>query len=356
MRALYITSTERHTGKKLLTIGIIDRLKRDGFKVGYFKPLGHFPVKVDKIVTDRAAWLICSLFQLEDPMELVCPVVMTRDLIMQNFQNGVTGLEEKIRAAFEKVSEDKDVVIIGCDNSYSEGSAFGVSGIRLIKLLNANALFMERYSCDVCIDTLVELKDVIGDPLIGVVFNKLKPVDLDEVKEFIAPFLSRKQMEHYGSVPEDTLLGSIGISDLAVQLNADVVAGKDNLDGLAENFLVGGMQVDKFISYVLKRPAAGIIVGGDRTDIQLVAIENGVKCLVLSGNLYPNDTIITRAEAKGVPILVTRDDTYTVAKNVEAMVGTFKLEQKDKMDHGMKLVNEMLDFERLYKKLDLVTK
>lgn len=356
MRALYVTSTERHTGKKLLTIGLIDRLRRDGFKVGYFKPLGYFPVKVDHIVTDRAAWLIHSFFKIEDPIELVCPVVITRDLIMQNFEKEIEGLEKKIKDAFAEISRQKDVVLVGSDNNFSEGSSLGVSGIRLTKLLNAYALFMERYTCDVCIDALVELKNVIGDPMIGVVFNKVNPVDLDEIKELVSPFLNRRDMEHYGSIPVDTLLGSIGVSDLAIHLNADVVCGKDHLDGLVENFLVGGMQVDKFISYVLKRPAAGIIVGGDRTDIQLVAIENGVRCLVLSGNLYPNDTIIARAEAKGVPILVTRDDTYTVAKNVEAMVGTFKLEQKEKMIHGMKLVDQALDFEKFYKKLDLVLK
>lgn len=354
MRALYITSTEKHTGKQLLTIGLIDRLKRDGFRVGYFKPFGYSPVKVDNILTDRTAGLIRGLFQLQDPAELVCPVVVTRDLIMHNFEKDITGIEEKLKSAFEQISEDKDVVVVGCDNSYGDGSSLGVAGIRLIKLLNAAVLFVERYACNVCIDTLVELKNVIGDPMIGVVFNRVKPVDSEEIKGFVSPFLNRKEMEHFGSIPEDILLGSIDISDLADHLSADVVCGKDKLDGYAENFLVGGMQVDKFISYVLKRPAAGIIVGGDRTDIQLVAIENGVRCLVLSGNLYPNDTIIARAEAKGVPILVTRDDTYTVAKNVEAMVGRFKLEKREKMDHGINLVDQVFDFQKLYEKLNLV--
>jgi hypothetical protein len=122
---------------------------------------------------------------------------------------------------------------------------------------------------------------------------------------------------------------------------------------LVENFLVGGMQVDKFIGYLLKSPPSGIIVGGDRTDIQLVAIENGVRCLILSGNLYPNATIVARAETNDVPILVVREDTFTVAKNVEAMVGQFKLEEREKINHGMNLVNQAFNFEKLYKRLNL---
>lgn len=40
--ALYITSIERHTGKDLLTMGLMNRMMKDGLKVGYFKPVGHF--------------------------------------------------------------------------------------------------------------------------------------------------------------------------------------------------------------------------------------------------------------------------------------------------------------------------
>ncbi|MGD9023084.1 MAG: DRTGG domain-containing protein [Deltaproteobacteria bacterium] len=353
MKALYITSTEKHTGKKLLTMGIMDRLKKDGFRVGYFKPMGHFPVKVNNILTDRDAWLMYRLFELKDPVELICPVVVTRDLIMENFEKDITGLDQEIENAFKKISQDKDVVIVGCDNNFSEGSSLGISGLQVVGLLNAAALFVERYACNVCVDFILELKKVLGASMIGVVFNRVAALDVTEIENLVSPFLKRKDMDYFGSVPQDTLLRSTSVSDLAEHLSADVVCGKNKMEALVENFLVGGMQVDKFTNYLLKTPAAGIIVGGDRTDIQLVAIENAVRCLVLSGNLYPNDTIIARAEAKGVPILVVRDDTYTVAKNVEGMVGQFKLEAREKVNHGMMLVNQVFDFEKLYQRLKL---
>ena len=274
---------------------------------------------------------------------------------MQNLKEGVTGVKEKMGNAFEKISQEKDVVVVGCDDTFSEGSAFGISGVELVEMLNAHALFVERYSCEPCIDLLLELKKFIGNPMTGAVFNRVAALDMDEIKDPVTSFLSRNDVEVYGSIPWDTLLGSLGVSELADHLGADVVCGKDNMGGMVENFLVGGMQVDKFIIYLLKSPSSGIIVGGDRTDIQLVAIENGVKCLILSGNLYPNATIVSRAETKGVPILVVRDDTYTVAKNVEAMVGQFKLEEREKINHGMNLVGQSFDFEKLYKRLNLHT-
>jgi BioD-like phosphotransacetylase family protein len=355
MVSLYITSTERYAGKTLLIMGLIDRFRKDGFKVGYFQPMGHFPVKVDDRLTDRSTWLVHRLFELEEPLDIICPVVVTRDLIIQNLKEGVTGVKEKMENAFEKISHGKDVVVVGCDDTFSEGSSFGISGVELIEMLKAHALFVTSYSCEPCIDLLLELKKFIGNAMIGAVFNRVAALDMDEIKDPVTSFLSRKDVEVYGSIPLDAVLGSLGVGELADHLGADVVCGKDNMGGMVENFLVGGMQVDKFISYLLKSPSSGIIVGGDRTDIQLVAIENGVTCLILSGNLYPNATIVSRAETKGVPILVVRDDTFTVAKNVEAMVGQFKLEEKEKIDRGMNLVGQAFDFEKLYKRLNLVT-
>jgi len=75
--------------------------------------------------------------------------------------------------------------------------------------------------------------------------------------------------------------------------------------------------------------------------------------MCIRDSLYPNEIILARAEAKGVPILVVRDDTYTVAKNVEAMVGKFSLGEREKIDHGIKLVDETFDFRKLYKRLNL---
>jgi BioD-like phosphotransacetylase family protein len=262
-------------------------------------------------------------------------------------------LEEKIKIAFEDVSSQKDVVVVNCDNNVTEGSAFGLSGIRLIKMLGAHALFVEKYAQDYSIDYLLGMKDIVGPAMIGVFFNRVADRYLEEVRDPVALFLARQALGVYGALPRDRVLGSVGIQALVTYLNGHAVCGKDKLDALVEGFLVGGMQVDRFITYMLKRPSSAVIVGGDRTDIQLVAIENGASCLILSGNLYPNQTITARAEAKGVPVVVVGDDTFTVAKKVESIPGNLSLEDRKKINHGIRLVSEHFDFEKLYKTVNL---
>jgi len=353
MVVLYVTSFERYTGKDLITMGLMDQLGRDGFNVGYFKPFGHIPEQVEGIVTDKGAAFIHRLFDLNDPIASICPVIVTEDLIRKNHEQDIAGLEEKIKKAFDSVAEHKDVVVVNCDNNVTEGSSFGVSGAHLIKILGAHALFVERYASDFSIDFLLELKNIVGQAMIGVVFNRVDAHGLEEIRNSVSLFLGRKGLDVYGALPRDRVLGSIGIKALVRYLNGHVVCGKDKLDALVEGFLVGGMQVDKFITYMLKRPSSAVIVGGDRTDIQLVAIENGATCLILSGNLYPNQTITARAEAKGVPVVVVGEDTFSVAKKVESIPGKLSLEDRKKIDHGIRLVSQCFDFEKLYKTVSL---
>ena len=52
-----------------------------------------------------------------------------------------------------------------------------------------------------------------------------------------------------------------------------------------------------------------IVVTGDRTDIQDYCIENGVRALVVVSSLVPEKAIITKAEKKKIPILLSSYDT-----------------------------------------------
>jgi len=113
------------------------------------------------------------------------------------------------------------------------------------------------------------------------------------------------------------------------------------------------MQVDRATEYFKRTKNNAVIVGGDRADIQSSAIESGTECLVLTGELYPGEIIIARAEQKGIPVIVVRDDTYSVAKKLEKLSVRLRLRDKAKVAHGMDLVMQNVNFPLLYKKLGL---
>ena len=353
MVCLYVGSTAGYSGKNLTVMGIGQRFLKDGLKVGYFKPFGRLPMKIDGVVTDKDAWFIHRVLMLKDPVETLCPVVLTHDLMVNGCRGECPGLDLKILDAFESVSREKDVVITGGAGRLESGKAFDVSGYHIIDRLDARVLLVDSYDKEFYLDAVLSAQERLGDRLLGAIINRVPAGYFEKMQDLIVPFLERKGIPVFGALPEDAVLGSVMIGDIVDTFAGDVLCCRNKLDGLIEHFLIGGMQVDRALEYIRKTRNNAVIVGGDRADVQLAAVEAMTQCLILTGNLYPNEIVVSRAELKGVPIVVVRADTYSVAKNVEELSRKLRLREKEKVYCGIRLIEEGFDFKRLYKALGI---
>jgi hypothetical protein len=353
MIALYIGSTGGYTGKSLVSLGLGHAFKKDGFRVGYFKPVGILPVKVDDILTDTDAWRIYRALEMKDPLTEICPVVLTQELAVKGYSKELKGLLTKIVKSFKQLSMDKDIMLIGGYGSIYTGSFLGLQGLKVIKRLNAKVVIVVKYEGEYIVDYVLQAKKDLGERFTGVILNKVTQEQRESVDEYAAPFLKRKGIDILGILPHDPVVGSITVEELNEMLGGKVLCGHDRLSNLVENFLIGAMQVDKAMEYFKKTRNNAVIVGGDRSDIQLSAIESGSVCLILSGELYPSEIIISIAEQKNIPILVVREDTYSIAKKLEKLSVRLRLRDTAKVSKGMNLVAENVDFPLLYKKLGI---
>ncbi|MDI6890909.1 MAG: phosphotransacetylase family protein [Thermodesulfovibrionales bacterium] len=353
MISLYVGSTSGYSGKSLVSTGVGHKFKKDGFRVGYFKPVGILPIKVENILMDKDAWFIYRVLELKDPIAEICPVVLTQELTVKAYLKDIKGLLGRIKRSFQRLSEDKDIMIIGGYGSIYSGSVSGISGLKVIRRLNAKAVIVVKYEGEFCVDYILQAKKDLNDHFIGVILNKVTHEYKQGVEDYIIPFLKRKGVDIIGILPHDSIVGSITVEELNEMLGGKVLCCHDRLNNLVEHFLIGAMQVDKATEYFKRTKNNAVIVGGDRADIHLSAIESGTECLVLTGELYPSEIIIARAEQRDIPIIVVRDDTYTVAKKVERLSVRLRLRDKTKVAHGMDLVMENVNFPLLYKKLGI---
>jgi BioD-like phosphotransacetylase family protein len=87
--------------------------------------------------------------------------------------------------------------------------------------------------------------------------------------------------------------------------------------------------------------------------VQLVAIEGNCPCLVLTGNLFPNDIILSRADTLNVPVVMVRQDTYAVAKKMEGLLGRHKMRDVMKIRQSAQLISRNLDFPAIRERLGI---
>ncbi len=95
-----------------------------------------------------------------------------------------------------------------------------------------------------------------------------------------------------------------------------------------------------------------VITGGDRSDIQLAALQTSTKCLILTGNLHPSPVIVDRARQIGVPIILVMDDTLTAVEKMEDVLGNMRVREGTKIARARELFEQNVDFDRLYSMLD----
>jgi BioD-like phosphotransacetylase family protein len=96
-----------------------------------------------------------------------------------------------------------------------------------------------------------------------------------------------------------------------------------------------------------------VITGGDRADMQLIALETATQCLVLTGGLRPVPEVLCRAEEIGIPVLLVWQDTMETVEAIEEVFGKTRLGQAAKLAMFESLLAEHFNFRRLYDALEL---
>ena len=109
------------------------------------------------------------------------------------------------------------------------------------------------------------------------------------------------------------------VARIAERLQAEVLCCSESLDGVVENLMIAAMTVDSGLDYFSRKDNKAVIVRGERPDCQLAALATSTRCLVLTGGVKPHVQVQSLAEEKGVPLLLTSQDTLTTVAEVERL-------------------------------------
>jgi BioD-like phosphotransacetylase family protein len=350
MKSLFIASISEYAGKNLVALGIARKLISQGKKVGYFRPIGIFPIEIDGVLTCEDCVFFKKVLGLTDPLSIICPIVITRELIDQAYGQKINGLKEKIVSAFNEISKDKDIVVISGLGNLSHGNFLNLNEVELIKIFSSKVLLVDKCSGQEheSVDAFIQAKEILKENLFSVMFNRVPKARLDYFKAKVIPYLEKKGIGCLGLIPEDPILGSVSVEDLTEVLSGKALSAKDKLNTMVEKFMIGAMNVESALKFFRQTPNKAVITGGDRSDIQLAALETSTKCLILTGDLYPSHNILVQAEEKNVPVIVVPYDTLTTVDRIETLLGHLSIRSESKVQRICEVVEKYLDFEKVY--------
>ncbi len=319
IKAVFIASTEPHSGKSIISIGLVNMLLGKAQKIGYFKPIISQSPPLRK---DDHTDTILSYFDL--PVAYEDTYAFTWEDAMRQMETESEGeMLDTIIRKYKYLEDKYDFTVVEGTDFEGEGAAFEFEiNVQLAKNLRAPVIIVisgeGKTTAQVVNSTLTALHNFDARELqvLAMVANKVKSEHVKDVEELLQQQLSPGIM--LAVIPEDRGLQSPTMGEICEKLNGKLLFGKEHLSNHADHFVTGAMQVPNFLNYIKENVL--IITPGDRGDIIIAALQANLSIS------YPKvaGIILTAGYEPEGPILRLINGLQTVVPIIAVKMGTFE--------------------------------
>lgn len=358
-KGIYIATIEAHSGKSMISLGLMRTLLGKTAKVGYFRPIIDDFKEGEK---DNHIQTVLSYFDVKLPYKL--SYAFTRSEVIQKRNQGLAGeILDTIIQKYKQVEEEFDFVLVEGTDFTGEGSVFE---------FDVNVLVAKNLGLPVIIvasgvgKTNEELmgglqlaynsftgKDV---KVLAVVANKIRPENLETIIGAMKVSLP-EQLEVF-AIPLIENLSSPTIKEIVEELKGKVLFGNEFLDNQTGSFGVGAMQLRNYLTHLKENSL--VITPGDRADIILGALQANISSnyprisgIILTGGLIPEDTILRLIEGltQIVPIVSVEEGTFQVANRIGSIKSKIYPHSTQKIDTSISTFEKYMAMDALTEKL-----
>jgi uncharacterized protein len=367
---LLVGSPAAYSGKSATVLGLVPQVLGKGLRVAYGKPLS---INLDLAAFDKTELSPVNAGIIDSDPELQAPAVdqdvqfivsalklTEQQVVPSALTLSAADIQQRLRLGAVLPQQpvlppprDADLIVLEGPSTLVEGTLFGFSLLQQAEQMDAAILLVARCQSLAVVDELVAAKAALGDRLCGVILNDVPKKFKPSVETFIVPFLEQHRISVFGQIPSHPLLRSISVREIVQQLGAEVLCCGDRLNLMVEQLTIGAMNVNSALRYFNRASNMAVVTGGDRTDIQLAALESSTNCLILTGHFLPNSIVINRAEDLEVPVLSVDLDTLTTVELVDKAFSQARFSETIKVDCILQLFKQNVDVDRLLDQLEI---
>ncbi len=320
---ILLTSTTSGSGKSAIAIGAFLKLKEEGYNPGYFKGIGDSSSITPKNRTDKDVSVLTAVVSRKFSKEEICPQFFNPHYFLDEIlPKNVNDVKDRIIDAFQIMKSKTDYMIIEGNHNLHQYQALGLDDISMAKEFDAQVIICAPIEDDSDLNQLVaafeycKLKSV---KVAGVVLSGSNPMSDVRIEKYHIPILEHLKIPILGGLKNAKQLENPTVAEIMDAVDGKLIAGdyikvKNNF---IKNFAIGAMGADAALSFLRRGTEQCIITGGDRSDIALAAMETSTALIIFTGNIQPHANIISKAEEKGIPLILTSGDTFSIVEKVK---------------------------------------
>ena len=357
--SVYVITSSAQSGKSIVSLGLMQMLKRTTPNVAFFKPLIE-----NKNVVDNHIDTILSHFNVNMNYEDAYSYSRSEFTEHQN-QGKINEVYDTIIEKYKNLENEFDFVLVEGSDFTEEGSVFEIDfNGSIAKNLGIPVLLVVKDS----FETVPELvNNVIAEVnsflekdvnIIGVIVNRCEK-EQSEVQKLINKEI--KKGIFVAVIPNNPELGKPSIREIINHIRGHVLFGKEKLDNIAKTTVIGAMQLANFLPRIT--PDSLCIMPGDRSDLIVgTSLANispkypNISGIVLTGGFTPERSIIKLMldNQKPIPIITTSLGTFEAASVISRIKPKIYAENKSKIKLSIDLFESSVDVEELNTKINSV--
>ncbi|MCH7787711.1 MAG: phosphotransacetylase family protein [Chloroflexi bacterium] len=335
MTVLYVASDQEGAGKTALCAALAQIMKRKGNKVAIFKPVASAGQNANPDLDTETYRKLLDQTSEDQPLDL-SSAGLTPELL------------EQAKAAFDRVSDGADVVVVEGSSGLSASDAK-----TLVEALDAKVVIVSRYDRDLSAFQMKPWQAVFGKRIVGYVINGLTRYAGTEANAKLPSAMESEGLRLLGIIPEDRRLLGVTVNTIMEHLEGRLISRDGDVESLVEHFMVLGLTMDPGELYFGLRENKAVIVRGDRPDIQMAALATPTSCLVCTRGVEPIEYVRYEAEQEEVPLIVVESDTLATMDAMNGLLDRARFDHPRKLTRFTELLEQHIDLPVIFQSLGL---
>lgn len=362
-----MAASSQHVGKTTCTLGLVSALMREGYQVGYCKPVGQKSLEVDNLRVDKDTVLFADLIDFEIDPQLHSPVILGPGATTKFLDSPQEfNLREEIFNASDKLGRMHDIVIFEGTGHPGVGSVAGVSNANVAKLVKAPVIMVVEGGIGSTIDmlnmnlALFREEDV---PVLGVIVNKVIPEKMERVRYYLNKWLQPRGIPILGLIPYEKSLAFPVMRTIADSISGLTTHNHEYLDNKVEDIVAGSLldiqELKAFENVLLVAAVRQLEPALDKINtISKVMKKNKTPLtgIVLTGQGTPEARSIDYIIKHKIPMIRTELDTYGSVLQISKIEVKINRNTPWKVRRAIELIGEYVDIDLIGQRLGLEKK
>ncbi|MDQ7779071.1 MAG: AAA family ATPase [Planctomycetota bacterium] len=325
---IYVTATRQNEGKTALTLGLTAAFCKKVKNLGFIKPLGQSTAEPGKARIDEDTLLIEKACKVHCNIQDMSPVSVSPGFPQEYASKTVRdSLIEKVKRAYERVAEGKEIVVIEGTGHAAVGGSYGLSNAFVARLFDAKVLLVSSGGVGHPIDEILLNRcffEKEGVQILGVVINKVMNHEYEMVNNVTRKILQNNGIKLLGVVPFEENLHYPTLMQVLEEFRGTIVSGDRAMTGRTGKVVLGTTLPHAMLAQFGENIL--LVTSGDREDLLLAAVafamsetkpKVSLTGIILTDNFHPKREVLDIVSKCQVPVVVVPQKANEVIRRLE---------------------------------------